>query len=194
MKKKSIFILLLIMTLTASVSMASCSKIGGKGKSSSGNKAPATLEEYAVSNPDVQKSIDEATSDSDVEVDIKGNDVIYSYELSKMEGYTEDVATDPDVIENLQKALDNAGPTFGGIAKTLEKATGISGIRVIVRYTFDGEELATQTFDASDAAAEDSSGDKSDGSDSDSDSESDSGSETEEGDGEAEEAAEDSAE
>ena len=38
MKKKSIFILLLIMTLTASVFMASCSKIGGKGKSSSGNK------------------------------------------------------------------------------------------------------------------------------------------------------------
>ena len=192
MKKKSIFILLLIMTLTASVLMASCSKIGGKGKSSSKNKEPKTLQEYAVSNPDVQKSIDKATSDSDVEVEIKGNDVIYSYELSKMEGYTEDVATDPDVIENLQKALDNAGPTFGGIAKTLEEAPGISGIRVIVRYTFDGEELATQTFDASDAAAEDSSGEKSDGSDSDSDSES--GSETEEGDGEAEEAAEDSAE
>lgn len=186
MKKKSIFILLLIMTLTASVFMASCSKIGGKGKGSSENKKHETLEEYAVSNPDVQKSIDEATSDSDVEVEIKGNDVIYSYELSKMEGYTEDVATDPDVIESLQKALDNAGPTFGGIAKTLEKATGISGIRVIVRYTFKDEELATQTFDASDAAADDSSEDKSNESDSDSDPES--GSETEEGDASDEEA------
>lgn len=187
MKKKSIFILLLIMAMTASVFMTACSK---SSKGGSKTSEPETLEQYAVSNPDVQKSIDEATSDSDVEVEIKGNDVIYSFELSKMEGYTEDVATDPAVVENLQKALDNAGPTFGGIAKTLEDATGISGIHVIVKYTFNGEELATQTFDASDASAEDSSEESSDEASDDSGSDQ----ESEEGAGETEETTEDSAE
>ena len=187
MKKKSIFVLLLVLALTASVFMTACSKVSkSKGGSGGETAEPETLEQYAVSNPEVQKSIDEAMSESEVEVEIRGNDVIYTYELSKMEGYTEDVAKDPDVVENLQKALDNAGPTFGGIAKTLEDATGISGIRVIVKYTFGGEELATQTFDASDASAEDSSEEASEESDSDQ--------ESEEGDGESEEISEDSAE
>lgn len=157
MKKKSIFVLLLIMILASSLAMTAC------GKKSKGSEKPKTLEEYAVSNSDVQKSINEATADSDVEVEIKGNNVIYSFELSKMDGYTEDVAKDPAVVENLQKALDNAGPTFGGIAKTLEEATGISGLKVIVNYTYNGETMATQTFDASDAsAAEESSGSEAD--------------------------------
>ena len=56
------------------------------------------------------------------------------------------------MVESLQKALDNAGPTFGGIAKTLEDATKISGIKVIVNYTYNGETMATQTFDSSAAA------------------------------------------
>ena len=150
MKKKTVFVLMLIMVMAASLSMTACSKSGGGGSTGE----PQTLEEYAVSNPEVQQSIDEATAESDVVVEIKGNDVIYSFELSKMEGYTEDVAKDPNVVEALQTALDNAGPTFGGIAKSLETATGISGIGVIVNYTYDGELIASQTFDSSDAAAE----------------------------------------
>ena len=183
MKKKTIFVLLLILVMTASVFMTACSKSSSKSKSGGETAESNTLEQYAVSNPDVQKSIDEAMSESDVEVEIRGNDVIYSFELSKMEGYTEDVATDPDVVESLQKALDNAGPTFGGIARTLEKATDIKGIRVVVKYTYDGEELATQTFDSSDAAAEDESKegeseDKDSSEEQDSDSEGDSGSDS----------------
>ena len=180
MKKKTIFVLLLILAMTASVFTTACSKSSSKSKSGGNAAETRTLEQYAVKNPDVQKSINEATSESDVEVEIRGNDVIYSFELSKMEGYTEDVAKDPSVVESLQKALDNAGHTFGGIARTLEKATDIKGIRVVVNYTYDGEELATQTFDSSDAAAEDESKegeseDNDSSEDTDSDSEGDSG-------------------
>ena len=157
MKRKSLFAVLLIMVVASVLFMTACSKTGGSDGGGTGE--PETLEQYAVNNPDVQKSIDEATADSDVEVEIKGNDVIYSFELSKMDGYTEDVATDPKVVESLQTALDNAGPTFGGIAKTLETATGISGIYVIVNYTYDGEMIATQTFDSSDAASDGGSAD-----------------------------------
>ena len=150
MKRKSIFALMLILMLAASVPLASCSKSGGSGGKSS---EPQTLEQYAVDNPEVQESIDQAMAGSDVKVELKGNDVIYTFDLANMEGYTEDVAKDPDVIESLQSALDNAGSTFGGIALSLETATGISGIRVIVNYTYEGEVLATQTFDSSQAEA-----------------------------------------
>ena len=149
MKKKSLIVILLALVLTASLFATACGK-----KNSGSSDKPKTLEEYAVKNPDVQKSIEQATSKSDVVVDIKDNNVIYSYELSKMEDYTEDVAKDPSVVENLQKTLDNAGATFGGIAKTLEDTTGISGIHVVVYYTYEGETVVTQTFDASDASAQ----------------------------------------
>lgn len=168
MKRKSVFALLLAALLIASLSMTACSK------KSNAPKKPATLEEYAVNNPDVQKSIKESTSQSDVEVDIKGNDVIYTFELSKMEDYTEEVAHDEAVVENLQKVLDGSGGIFGGVARTLEETSGVSGIHVIVNYTYDGETIATQTFDASDAESADVSsedGSSGEGSDSDTDAE-----------------------
>ena len=155
MKKKRIFALLFVIILATVLVLTGCGKSGaGSGSSGGGDTdEPMTLEQYAVENPEVQESIANATADSDVEIEIKGNDIIYSFELSKMEGYTEDVAKDPNVIASLQKALDNAGATFGGIAKTLETATEISGIHVTVIYTYDGEVLATQTFDSADADA-----------------------------------------
>ena len=150
MKKKSLLALLMIMMLASALFMTAC---GGSDSSGggSGSAAPQTLEEYAKQNADVQKSIDEATAGSDVEVAIKGNEVIYTFELSKMEGYTEEVANDPEVVENLQSALNNAGSTFGGIAWSLEEATGIGNITVTVTYTYNGETLAEKTFDINDA-------------------------------------------
>ena len=185
MKKKSVFALLLAALLITSVSVSACSK------KSNAPKKPKTLEEYAVNNPDVQKSIKEATSQSDVEVDIKGNDVIYTFELSKMDEYTEEVAHDEAVVESLQKVLDGSGGIFGGVARTLEETTGISGIKVIVYYTYEGETIVTQTFDASDAESADaSSGDGS----SDEGSDPDTGEEGESADEEAETESAESAE
>ena len=157
MKQKSLFAILLIAAVCASLFMTGCGRFGSGSNSSGGGSAsaePQTLEDYAKKNSDVQKSIDEATAGSDVEVFIKGNEVIYTFELSKMEGYTEEVATDPEVIDSLQSALDNAGPTFGGIARSLEEATGIGSISVTVNYTYNGEVLATKTFDINDAVVE----------------------------------------
>ena len=153
MNRKSIFFILMVMLLSSVLMMTACGKSGGSGSGGGETETsgPMTLEQYAKENPDVQKSIDEATADSEVEVSIKGNDVIYSFELSNMKGYTADVANDPSVKESLQAALDGAGSTFGGIAKTLEEATEISGIKVTVNYTYNGEMMATRTYDPSDA-------------------------------------------
>lgn len=149
MKKRSLLSIIMVIML-ASALFTAC---GGKGSSSEGGNAGTdTLENYAKNNKEVQESIDKATSDSDVEVSIKGNEVTYSYELSKMDGFTEDVAKDESVVKSLQTALDNAGPTFGGIAKTLEEATGIKGIKVTVNYTYGDDVIATMTYTSADAS------------------------------------------
>jgi hypothetical protein len=77
MKKKAITALLLIMTLCMSLALCAC-----------GNKKaePQTLEEYAANNEEIQNSIVSAMEDSQVAVSIKGNDILYSYDLSNAEG------------------------------------------------------------------------------------------------------------
>ena len=158
MKNKKIHAVMLLLILGFALLVTACGKSGGSESSGAGTAKSNTLEQYAKENKEVQESIDKATSDSDVEVSIKGNEVTYSYELSKMDDFTEDIANDSSVIDAMQSTLDSAGPTFGGIAKTLEDATGISGIKVTVRYTYKDEEIAAKTFDSSDASKGTSSG------------------------------------
>lgn len=141
MKKKSITALLLIMTLCMSLALSAC----GNKKS-----APQTLEEYAANNEEIQNSIVSAMEDSQVAVSIKGNDILYSYDLSNAEGYTEDIVKDEKVVESLQSSLEKGATTFVGIIKTIEEETGMTGIRVIVTYNFGDEEIASRTYTEND--------------------------------------------
>ena len=97
------------------------------------SKEPMTLEKYAKDNPDVQESID--------------------FDLSKMEGYTEELAKSDSIISALDQALGAAGETFGGICKSLEESTEITGITTTVNYTWEDEVLVTKTFTSADADA-----------------------------------------
>jgi hypothetical protein len=147
MKKKAITALLLIMTLCMSLALSAC-----------GNKKaePQTLEEYAANNEEIQNSIVSAMEDSQVAVSIKGNDILYSYDLSNAEGYTEDIVKDEKVVESLQSSLEKGAPTFVGIIKTIEEETGMTGIRVIVTYNFGDEEIASRTYTENDKLPEES--------------------------------------
>jgi len=145
MKKKAITALLLIMTLCMSLALSAC-----------GNKKaePQTLEEYAANNEEIQNSIVSAMKDSQVAVSIKGNDILYSYDLSNAEGYTEEIVKDEKVVESLQASLEKGAPTFVGIIKTIEEETGMTGIRVIVTYNFGDEEIASRTYTENDKLPE----------------------------------------
>ena len=121
-----------------------------------GSKETMTLEKYVQDNPDVQESIDSAMSDSNVAVVIKENDISYNFDLSKMDGYTEELAKSDAIISALDDALTAAGGTFGGICKSLEESTEISGITTTVNYSWEDEVLVTKTFTSADAETEDS--------------------------------------
>lgn len=138
--KKRTFIVLMIMTLITVLCFTSC-----------GKKETMTLEKYCKDNPEVQESINKAMSDSNVLVEIKGNDIIYSFDLSSVEGYTEEIAKTDAVKKALEEALTAAGPTFGNISKSVEESTGIEGINTIVNYTWGDEAIVTKSFTSADA-------------------------------------------
>ena len=144
--KKKILLVLLAMLVGMTMILAACG--GGAADE------PMTLEKYAADDTEIQESIDSAMADSNVLVEIKENSIIYTFDLSTMEGYTEELAKSEAIIEALESALDSAGSTFGGIAKSIEEATEISGISTVVNYTWGDEVLVTKEFTAADAGDE----------------------------------------
>ena len=144
MKKRTLIVLMIMAVITA-LCFTAC-----------GSKETMTLEKYVQDNPDVQESIDSAMADSNVAVVIKENDISYNFDLSKMDGYTEELAKSDAIISALDDALAAAGGTFGGICKSLEESTEISGITTTVNYSWEDEVLVTKTFTSADAKTEDS--------------------------------------
>lgn len=136
MKRKGILILLLALAVAAAMLASACSK------------KPQTLEEYAAQNQEINEDIDTATQDSDVNVEIKGNDIIYSYDLSTVDGYSEEVVKNEAVVEALTSALESSADNFSNICTTVQDATGLTGIRVIVKYNFGEEEIISRSYDS----------------------------------------------
>lgn len=137
MKKKA-FILMLILAVFSTMVLTAC----GGSKS---------LEQYVADNPEMQKSIDSAKEGSNVEIKIEGNEITYIFDLSKMDGYSEDIVKDEEVISSLETSLISSAPTFGGISKQLEEQTKVKGITTTVNYTWEDEVLITKSFTSADA-------------------------------------------
>ena len=144
--KKKILLVLLAMLVGMAMIMTACG--GGSGTA---EEEPMTLEKYVADDPEVEQSIEQAMSDSNVLVEIKENAIIYTFDLSTMEGYTEELAHTEEIQAALASALDAASGTFGGIAKNIEEASGLTGITTVVNYTWGDEVVVTKTFSSADA-------------------------------------------
>ena len=147
MKKKILFVLL-AMLVGMTMLMTAC------GSGSTAEEEPMTLEKYVQGDEQVQQSIDQAMADSNVLVEIKENSIIYTFDLANMDGYTEELVHTDEIKAALQSALDAAGDTFGGIAKSIEDESGIAGITTVVNYTWGDELIASKTFTSADAPAD----------------------------------------
>ena len=147
--KKKVLLVLLAMLVGMTMIMTACGGGGGAAE-----EEPMTLEKYVQGDSSVEEAIDSAMNDSNVLVEIKENSIIYTFDLSSMEGYTEELAKSEEIQAALQSALDAAGGTFGGIAKSIEEASGIAGISTVVNYTWGDEVVVTKTFTSADAPAD----------------------------------------
>ena len=135
MKKKSIIALILSLALVMALFLTSC-----------GSKTPQTLEDYVNSDEETSEQIEEVAETSGLQVEIKGNDVIYTYDLASYDGMNEDLAKSEQMISSLTSALDKTSDSFTGLCSQLEEETEIEGVQIIVNYTFGDEVLVTSTF------------------------------------------------
>lgn len=133
-RKNRVFVIVLSMILMSSFIFASCAS------------KPDNLESFLKSNDEVKTDIDAAAESAGMTVEVKGNDVIYTYDLSNIEGVTEDMLKDEAMINTLQTSLDSMEDTFVETCKKLEEETGFTGIKMIVNFTYGDEVLVTQTF------------------------------------------------
>lgn len=115
------------------------------------NSTPApsseTLEGFLQKNPTTMEQV-KNSGDEHMTVDVKENSIIYVYDLSTMDGVTEDAALSNDMKEKLDSALDQYSSTFSGLCDTLESATDIHGIKILVKYTYGSKVISEKEFTA----------------------------------------------
>ena len=135
MKRKGLFAVLLSLVLI--IAMTACSS------------SPKTIEEYINKDKEAQEQVQQAADQAGLTVAFKGNDVIYTYDLSSIENVTEEVIKSDIMVEQLTSTLESTGDTFSGLCKQLEEESKIEGIQIVVNYTYGDEVIVTKTFNAS---------------------------------------------
>lgn len=137
MKKKGLIALLLSFVMMMSVMASAC------------GSTPKTIEEYISKDKDAMEEVQKAADASGLTVSFSGNDVIYSYDLQGLANVTEEVAKSDILVEQLSNALAAQGNTFAGLCKQLEEESKITGVQIIVNYTYGDEVVVSKTFNAS---------------------------------------------
>lgn len=136
MKKKGLIALLISLVMMLSVFTTAC---GG----------PKTIEEYVKNDKEAQEQLDKVAENQGLAVEITGNDVIYTYDISSIEGVTEEVGTSDLMKDQLASALDSVSDQFVGLCKQLEEESKITGVQIIINYTYGDTVLVNKTFNSS---------------------------------------------
>jgi len=140
MKGKRILAILIAITMAAAMLLTGC-----------GKKDEATLESYVNDNEEVKEQLDEAVSSNEqngLKIEIQGNDIVYTFDLSAVDGFTDELAKDSAVKEQLEKGMEEHAEDFKKVASEMTSTTELKGIRVIVNYVYKDEVIATGTYEA----------------------------------------------
>ena len=137
MKRRAFLSILISFVMIISVFATSC------------NSAPKTIEEYVQKNSESMEEVQKAADTAGLTVAFSGNDVIYTYDMSQIDGVTEDVIKSDIMIEQLSSALDSNADTFVSLCKQLEEESKIEGVQIVINYTFGEEEIIKKTYNSS---------------------------------------------
>ena len=138
MKRKSMIAMLLAFVMSFSLMATACG-------------SPKTIEEYIEKDKEAAEQVQKAADTAGLTVDFSGNDVVYTYDLASIDNVTEEVIKSDMMKEQLASALDSTTDTFVGLCKQLEEESKISGIQIVVNYTYGDEVIVTKTFNSSGA-------------------------------------------
>ncbi len=126
---------LLILLLISSLLVSSCEP----------KKAPSTLEEF-VSAEEVAAELQEDADSPGNTISISGNDIVYSYDMSKIKNFKEDVLESEQFIESLTADLESQAGIYSNTCRSLEEKTGLTGITLTVEYKNGDDVIISQTF------------------------------------------------
>lgn len=150
MKKSLLTILLLTLIAAMAFGLAAC---GDEGQS---KKEEQTLETYINSDPTIMEEVNSAVGDTEgLTIDITGNVLTYQFDLSILDGITEEQATSDDVKASLEDSLSQSASTFGQVCDGLETATKVTGIVCRVEYDYGDTVLCSKEFTSADYVPED---------------------------------------
>ena len=159
MKKKKLLVLLLILALSMTMLMTSC---GGSSdepaaapeetaetETAEEPAAAQTLEDFAKTSSEMQSQLG-FNEEAGVTISVEGNDLIYNYDYSLNKEYSKDDIMSEDVKANLETYLegeDAISQFSGNTVSVLESESGISGVRVVVIFSYGDDVIVTRTYD-----------------------------------------------
>ena len=165
MKKKSLLILMLALVLSIAMFMTACG--GGQkesakpddnaGKQEQQTEAKTeeskavTLEEYLQTNEDLKQTIISTAAESGMTMEFKGNEMIYNYDVSQVEGFTEDMIDNEVFRSAIEDGMESNKSVFANSSISVEKVTGIDGIITVLNYTYNGKAFISRSYTSADA-------------------------------------------
>ncbi len=138
MNNKKIIASIIGITLMIAMLLASC-----------GSKEPPTLESDISNNEEAQQQINKTADEAGLDVTITGNDVIYTFDLTNVDGVTEEIAKSEAMTSSLDSALEQTADKFSGLCAQLEEESKLEGVQIIVNYSYNGDVIVTKTFTTS---------------------------------------------
>ena len=138
MNNKKKFAIITILTLGLCLLLGACAK------------TPTDLEGYIKSNEEIKSQIESEAGAKGMKVEVKGNSVSYVYDLANADGVNDESIKDPVVQEGLAKVLEEGKDQFVSSCKQLEETTGLTGISITISFEYNGEQIASQTYNSAD--------------------------------------------
>ena len=134
----------MIMTVMSAICFTSC-----------GSKK-ATLETYMNDHPDDRAKVEEPVASSNrpgLSVEFSGNEMIYTFELSEMEGITEEYIKSDIAKQLFESGLETQADSFKKVANTVldevrKNEKSIESISITVKYTYDDDVITSATYES----------------------------------------------
>lgn len=144
--KKSFIALLIVTCMSMGILLPSCS--AAKSLTGKLTKQPKDLESVIAVNPKIAEEMEAAKETSGMQMSVSGNEITYTYQLDNIEGISDEQIEDEAMLEVLDKSIKDSGSNMEKLCKSLEDQTGLSGITVKLVFTYNDEEVLTETFTA----------------------------------------------
>lgn len=143
--KKNRLFMLIVIILSMALTLCAC---GSSSEEAAEETAePLTLEKYVADNPDFRDTINQyGENDESVSVYVEGNDLVFDYDVAKMEGATEELLASDELAASLDEGIEEQKDTFLSVRKTIAEATGVEKINVVVKYCNGDTEITSRTF------------------------------------------------